>query len=158
MITPDFQNAATRLIRTLPPERGHPVRASGLGPDGEHSVPCASATRAPRAAFRFRRVWLIALACFVCVPAHAQSSAAARALVQSRAQQEYASLFELYKQLHAAPELSFHEEKTAARLAEELRKAGFEVVTGVGRYGVVGVLRKERPHSLSAHGIGRACP
>jgi hippurate hydrolase len=62
------------------------------------------------------------------------------AMVQSRAQQEYASLFELYKELHATPELSFHEEKTAARLAEELRKAGFEVVTGVGRYGVVGVL------------------
>src|SRR5947207_614586 len=44
----------------------------------------------------------------------------------------------LYKQLHASPELSFQEEKTAARLAEEFRKLGLEVATGVGRHGVVG--------------------
>lgn len=48
----------------------------------------------------------------------------------------------LYLGLHQTPELSFQEEKTAARMAEELRKAGFkEVTTGVGGHGVVGVLR-----------------
>ncbi|PYJ02275.1 MAG: amidohydrolase, partial [Verrucomicrobia bacterium] len=71
----------------------------------------------------------------------AEPSVATRELVQSRVQQEYASLFELYKHLHAHPELSLHEEKTSERLAEELRQAGCEVTTRVGGYGVVGVLR-----------------
>ncbi|MGQ0635608.1 MAG: amidohydrolase [Planctomycetaceae bacterium] len=47
----------------------------------------------------------------------------------------------LYKQLHAAPELSFQEEKTAARLAAELKQVGCEVSTQVGRHGVVGLLK-----------------
>ena len=47
----------------------------------------------------------------------------------------------LYRDLHRAPELSGHEQKTAERLAGGLRTLGFEVTTGVGRTGVVGVLR-----------------
>lgn len=47
----------------------------------------------------------------------------------------------VYKELHAAPELSLAEEKTAARMAEELRKIGAEVTTGIGGHGVVGVLK-----------------
>ncbi|MBI4913728.1 MAG: amidohydrolase [Acidobacteria bacterium] len=51
------------------------------------------------------------------------------------------SLLSLYQDLHRQPELSGKEVKTAARMAGELRKAGFEVATGVGGTGVVGVLR-----------------
>jgi amidohydrolase len=47
----------------------------------------------------------------------------------------------LYKDLHRAPELSGHEEKTAATLAAGLKALGYEVTTGVGRTGVVGVLK-----------------
>ncbi len=47
----------------------------------------------------------------------------------------------LYKHLHTHPELSFQEHQTAARMAEELKKAGAEVTTGVGKVGVVGLLR-----------------
>lgn len=47
----------------------------------------------------------------------------------------------LYRHLHANPELSFQEEKTAARVAEELRKLGLEVTTKIGRHGVVGLLK-----------------
>src|SRR5437667_387012 len=47
----------------------------------------------------------------------------------------------IYRQLHANPELSFEEEKTAARLADELRKLGIETTTEVGRRGVVGLLK-----------------
>jgi len=50
-------------------------------------------------------------------------------------------LVALYKDLHAAPELSFQEVKTAARLAKELRPLGFEVTEKVGGTGVVAVLR-----------------
>jgi amidohydrolase len=71
----------------------------------------------------------------------AQTPPPARTQVQARLQQEYPSLFELYKHLHAHPELSLQEVQSAARLAEELRKAGYEVTTGVGLHGVVGVLR-----------------
>src|SRR5207247_5737530 len=39
------------------------------------------------------------------------------------------------------PELSLHEQETAARIASELKAAGFEVSTGVGGNGVVAVLR-----------------
>jgi hippurate hydrolase len=56
-------------------------------------------------------------------------------------QQEYPSLLELYKHLHSHPELSFQEVQSAARVAEELRQAGCEVTPGVGKGGVVGVLR-----------------
>jgi hippurate hydrolase len=55
--------------------------------------------------------------------------------------QEYPSLFELYRQLHSHPELSFQEVQSAARVAAELRQAGCEVTTSVGKGGVVGVLR-----------------
>lgn len=47
----------------------------------------------------------------------------------------------LYRDLHGNPELSFQEEKTSARIADELARAGFEVTRGVGGHGVVAVLR-----------------
>jgi hippurate hydrolase len=53
----------------------------------------------------------------------------------------YAKLDALYQDLHRHPELSRHEEKTAAKLAARLREMGFEVTEHVGGHGVVGVLR-----------------
>jgi hippurate hydrolase len=47
----------------------------------------------------------------------------------------------LYRDLHEHPELSFQEERTASVLAARLVAAGLEVTTGVGKTGVVGVLR-----------------
>src|SRR6185437_13952120 len=47
----------------------------------------------------------------------------------------------LYKDVHRHPELSMQEERTAALAAERLHAAGFEVTTGVGTTGVVGLLR-----------------
>jgi hippurate hydrolase len=49
-------------------------------------------------------------------------------------------LQKLYLDLHQSPELSFHEEKTAAKMAERLKALGYTVTTGVGGNGVVGVL------------------
>jgi hippurate hydrolase len=49
-------------------------------------------------------------------------------------------LEELYKDVHRHPELSMQETRTAALAAERLQAAGFEVTTGVGKTGVVGVL------------------
>ena len=58
-------------------------------------------------------------------------------------------LLSTYKMLHAAPELSHHEEKTAAFFASELRKLGYTVTEHIGKYekpewtgyGVVGILK-----------------
>jgi hippurate hydrolase len=47
----------------------------------------------------------------------------------------------LYRELHASPELSGQEVKTAARLAGIVKALGFEVTTGVGKTGVVAVLK-----------------
>lgn len=47
----------------------------------------------------------------------------------------------LYKDIHSHPELSMQETRTAGIAAERLRKAGFEVTTGVGKTGVIGLLR-----------------
>jgi hippurate hydrolase len=62
---------------------------------------------------------------------------------------EYPSLEELYKTLHSNPELSKHEVNTSARVAEELRKLGFEVTEKFGKfedpkitsYGIVAVMK-----------------
>jgi hippurate hydrolase len=54
---------------------------------------------------------------------------------------EFPSLLALYKNLHAHPELSFHEENTSAQIAAEWQRAGYEVTTHVGGFGVVAVLK-----------------
>jgi hippurate hydrolase len=54
---------------------------------------------------------------------------------------DYPHLDRLYRALHAHPELSHQESRTAARMAQELSLPGFEVTTGVGGHGVVALLR-----------------
>lgn len=47
----------------------------------------------------------------------------------------------LFLDFHQNPELGFRENRTAAKMAEELKAAGLEVTTGVGGTGVVGILK-----------------
>jgi amidohydrolase len=54
---------------------------------------------------------------------------------------ELPGLLRLYESLHANPELSLQEERTAATISQELSRLGFAVTQGVGGHGVVGVLR-----------------
>ena len=70
----------------------------------------------------------------------AASAERLRDLVTSRVDAEYPSLFGIYTNLHAHPELSFMEVKTAALVAGELRTLGFTVAEHIGKTGVVGVL------------------
>lgn len=68
---------------------------------------------------------------------------------KSLAEAELPSLIAIYKELHANPELSTKEEKTAAFVAKELKAAGCEVTERVGKYekpgltcyGVIGVMK-----------------
>jgi amidohydrolase len=78
-------------------------------------------------------VGLLLLACRV----HAQSTAAVSAEVGAVYPQSEA----LYLDLHRHPELSGHEQQTAAKLAAGLRALGYTVTTGVGGTGVVGILK-----------------
>jgi hippurate hydrolase len=47
---------------------------------------------------------------------------------------------DLYRTLHENPELSHQERRTAAVIADRLRRAGLEVHEGIGGHGVVGLL------------------
>src|SRR5437762_3887000 len=64
-----------------------------------------------------------------------------RTTVTNLVDKEFPELFELYKHFHANPELSFQEEKSAARVAGELSRAGYVVTTKVGGHGLVAVLK-----------------
>ena len=76
-------------------------------------------------------------------------SAVAQQTPQQLADAELPSLLTIYKDLHAHPELSGHEEKSSAFVAKELKAAGCEVSEKVGKYekptmtayGVVGVMK-----------------
>src|SRR3954454_5637159 len=79
----------------------------------------------------------VVVAMLVSGPAQAQTAATLAAEVGA----VYGPAEALYRQLHQKPELSFHETQTAEAMAAALRQAGFEVTTGIGGTGVVGILR-----------------
>ncbi len=64
-----------------------------------------------------------------------------RAAIHARTAAEKDGVLTLYRQLHAAPELSLREEKTSATLAAHMRTLGFEVTEQVGGWGVVCVFK-----------------
>jgi hippurate hydrolase len=76
-------------------------------------------------------------------------SAVAQQPLDNLLDRDIASLVATYKTLHAAPELSHHEEKTATFFATQLREMGYEVTEHVGKYekpewtgyGVVAVMK-----------------
>ena len=69
--------------------------------------------------------------------------------VEKTAVSELPSLLATYKDLHSHPELSWHEEKTSAFVAKELRATGCEVTENFGKYdnpnlksyGVIGMMK-----------------
>jgi hypothetical protein len=50
-------------------------------------------------------------------------------------------LVDIYKDLHQNPELGFMEIRTSGIVAQELQSLGFEVISGIGKTGVVGILK-----------------
>ena len=60
------------------------------------------------------------------------------------------AIIEIRHQIHQNPELSNREEKTAALVADYLRKLGLEVRTGVAKHGVVALLKGGRPGPVVA--------
>ncbi len=64
-----------------------------------------------------------------------------RGVVAAKVDAAYPALEAIFKDLHAHPELSFMETRTAAIVARELRALSVEVTEKVGNTGVVGVLK-----------------
>ena len=87
---------------------------------------------------------LVSLFSAIALPVYAQNPA-----IEKVVESELPSLLSIYKDIHAHPELSWHEEKTSAFLAKELRAAGCDVTEHLGKYdkpgitgyGVVGVMK-----------------
>ena len=78
---------------------------------------------------------------------------------------QLSGLVEIYKDLHAHPELSHQESRTSALLATELRKAGYVVTEHIGKYsdgtnayGVVAVLENAPGPRLLIRGDMDALP
>jgi len=61
--------------------------------------------------------------------------------VHQMAYADSAKMVELYKDLHQNPELGFMEVRTSAIVTKELKALGYEVMSGIGKTGVVGILK-----------------
>src|SRR5687768_15108311 len=70
-----------------------------------------------------------------------QASLSGQRSLSSEIDAIYADIEALYKDLHRNPELAFQETQTAAKLAARLRALGFEVTTGVGKTGIVAIMK-----------------
>src|SRR3954451_6119152 len=83
-----------------------------------------------------------ALCAMTLLPARAEIDVARlKAAIEESVRDDYPKLDALYKDIHAHPEIAFQEEKTATRLATEMRALGFEVTEKVGKTGVVAIYK-----------------
>lgn len=89
-----------------------------------------------------RRLGLALACCMPVLPAWAAPPSSAD--IDAQIARHYPGLEALYRDIHANPELAFEEVATARKLAGALREVGFEVTEGVGKTGVVGMLRNGR--------------
>src|SRR5215813_10582026 len=93
---------------------------------------------------RFVKPLLASAALLAALPlqAHAELDVARlRTAIEASVESDYPKLDALYEDIHAHPELAFQEEKTAAKLAAEMRALGFEVTEKVGKTGLVAIYK-----------------
>jgi len=99
-------------------------------------------------AFRIRN--LAACFCLMCVgmwsgglqrATYGQSLAELAEKVKAIVQRDEARLTEIFLDLHQHPELGFQEVRTAGIIAKEFQALGYETHTGIGKTGVVGILK-----------------
>jgi amidohydrolase len=87
------------------------------------------------------------------IPAAVQAQSAAASLrteLDRRAADVNSRVVAWRRDIHKNPELSYHETRTAALVAQHLKSLGLEVRTGVGGTGVIGILRGGRPGPVVA--------
>jgi hippurate hydrolase len=82
-----------------------------------------------------------ALALLLAAPAAAAPDAALIDKAKAAITADAPRLTAIFKDLHQHPEIAFTETRTAGIVAKELKALGFDVTTGIGKTGVVGVFR-----------------
>jgi hippurate hydrolase len=83
-----------------------------------------------------------ALCAATLLPARAEIDVARlKTAIEVLVEGDYPKLDALYKDIHAHPEIAFQEEKTAAKLAAEMRALGFDVTEKVGKTGLVAIYK-----------------
>ena len=92
---------------------------------------------------------------FLAAPAASSAQALAvpaqvRAAIDRHAGELHPAVIEVRRDIHRHPELGFRETRTAALVAAKLKALGYEVRTGVGVTGVVGVLKGGKPGPVVA--------
>src|SRR5262252_7907944 len=108
----------------------------------DRRTPLKSTAASAAAGFFFSHLAAFALGSMVALPAHAELDVASlKQSIETSFEHEYPKLDALYKDIHAHPEIAFQEEKTAAKLAAEMRGIGFEVTEKVGKTGLVGLYK-----------------
>ena len=118
-------------------------------------VPCCIAPLSIRIALFFRLMTsnlyrlLTALPLLAAAPTLAQNAALDARIAKLASQQEK-NVVAWRRDIHQNPELSNEEKRTAALVADHLRKLGMEVQTGVARTGVVGILKGGKPGPVVA--------
>ncbi len=98
-----------------------------------------------RVAHLFRAVPVVSFFMFAVLGissmAWAQSQQVLATKVAELVTQDEKRLLDLFLDLHQHPELGFQEVRTAAIVADEFRKHGYETYTGIGKTGIVGILK-----------------
>src|SRR5437016_10957062 len=96
------------------------------------------------------RIASMSLAAFAAVPSLGAQASRLDADVDRRVPQVVEKVVAWRRDIHAHPERSNRETRTADLVAQHLRSLGIEVTTGVAHTGVVGVLRGGRPGPVVA--------
>lgn len=109
-------------------------------------MPISHASPLRASSFSLKTLAFISILCcappiFAQGPARQSASARSAAGLPAPSPQLVSELEEIYKDIHANPEIGFQERRTAKIAADWLRKRGFQVTEGVGGTGVVGLLR-----------------
>jgi amidohydrolase len=80
--------------------------------------------------------------------AHAADVTSERTAIDRGLDAQYAHLDAIYKDIHEHPELGFQEQRTAAKLAAEMKALGFDVTEGVGKTGIVAIFKNGPGHTV----------
>ena len=97
-----------------------------------------------------RRLFAVSTLALLLAAGSAQAQAVDAASVDAAVQRVTPQVVDWRRDFHRHPELGFAETRSAAVIADHLRSLGLEVRTGVGKTGVVGVLRGARPGRVVA--------
>ncbi|SFI16561.1 amidohydrolase [Modicisalibacter xianhensis] len=89
---------------------------------------------------------------------YARPIPALKETIDRQVEHAYDDVYCLYRQLHQYPELPFQEHRTSARLADKFEALGYTVTRGVGRTGVVALLRNGEGPTVMLRGDMDALP